>query len=445
MMANRHDNDSMFMRVIPNEQINQCQHPRGRTLYGFAAVLVVLLLGAVLRLTWSNTTLTSAISEATTKAYLADRDTPLNEKILGRWTFEESFSYPSLTLYPDGTVLAHGSAAPDMPFRYRLLGSNLLLESFDKSAADPVRHVLLRVESVNDSQMLAKLGDVLVTGQRDMAASSDIVYPIIIADAGLFERIWALYAEHGSFPKFVLVLAGIFALFWLLLYFSYGATQTSGIRITAQQFPRSHAEFTAMAQSLGFTKIPELYLMNGNGVYNAYASCAPGYRQYAIIHAEMLHAFELGGNLESFRAIMGHELGHIRLKHVSFLRSLLLAAFRFVPAVNQLFAGPIGRSMEYEADKVGALFVQAEGMSRALLILLSSDRLVDRVGLDEYRRQTLDYEKPSLILSNALASHPVMPWRIDCLCNHTHGGLVFHSMRFAQYRETHDRPNAKSD
>ena len=43
-----------------------------------------------------------------------------------------------------------------------------------------------------------------------------------------------------------------------------------------------------MAEKLGLKTVPELYIQNGNGTLNAFATCMPGYRAFGVIYADIL-------------------------------------------------------------------------------------------------------------------------------------------------------------
>ena len=89
-----------------------------------------------------------------------------------------------------------------------------------------------------------------------------------------------------------------------------------GVRITPEQFGEVHAEWVAMAEKLGLKTVPELYIQNGNGTLNAFATCMPGYRAFGVIYADILERALANDDRDALRFILGHELGHIRLKHV---------------------------------------------------------------------------------------------------------------------------------
>lgn len=110
---------------------------------------------------------------------------------------------------------------------------------------------------------------------------------------------------------------GLLALFIWNIGQIYGTARADGIQVTTRQFPQAHALWTEMAGQLGFKKVPELYVQNGNGTLNAYATCVPGYRAFGVIYSDILERALANEDEKILRFILGHELGHIRLKHVA--------------------------------------------------------------------------------------------------------------------------------
>jgi len=89
----------------------------------------------------------------------------------------------------------------------------------------------------------------------------------------------------------------------------YGKARADGVRITPEQF--------------GLKTVPELYIQNGNGTLNAFATCMPGYRAFGVIYADILERALANDDRDALLFILGHELGHIRLKHVMWWYNLL--------------------------------------------------------------------------------------------------------------------------
>jgi Zn-dependent protease with chaperone function len=97
-------------------------------------------------------------------------------------------------------------------------------------------------------------------------------------------------------------------------------TQRASVRGTAvelsqRQFPELYRTAEDFARKLGLRRRPELFLANGNGTLNAFAAQATGY-DYVVLSNELFANLH-DNNRDGLRFIVGHEIGHIRLHHVS--------------------------------------------------------------------------------------------------------------------------------
>lgn len=218
--------------------------------------------------------------------------------------------------------------------------------------------------------------------------------------------------------------AAVFLLAASFLYVFYSTNKANGIRVTKEQFPRSYAIFEEMVQRLGFKKTPEFYVHNGMGQYNAFATCVPGYRNYTVIYSEILTNFENGGDENVFRFVMGHELGHLRLGHLFWIKMILNIIWSHIPGLGFIFGKPYIRMQEYEADKVGKLCCPTENGS-SLVLLVASKELYKSVNIDDYLDNSLRKSKLSFVVANSMSDHPVIPWRIDAIRRGLQGKIFF--------------------
>ena len=131
-----------------------------------------------------------------------------------------------------------------------------------------------------------------------------------------------------------------------LLTFSYfiSSVRGNGVHVTAEQFPDLHARFESCCAMLGMNKLPEFYLMTGNGVLNAFATRFL-HRYYVILYSEIVDA--LDENPDALNFYIGHELGHIVQKHLVHHWWLVFA--RWIPLLGFAYS----RAREYTCDQYG--------------------------------------------------------------------------------------------
>jgi len=65
----------------------------------------------------------------------------------------------------------------------------------------------------------------------------------------------------------------------------------NGVRISSGQLPEIWRKVSFAAEKLGLEKIPEVYLMQSNGVLNAFATKLLG-RRFVILHSDLVDACE---------------------------------------------------------------------------------------------------------------------------------------------------------
>ena len=184
------------------------------------------------------------------------------------------------------------------------------------------------------------------------------------------------------------VLVGILApaLAAVAIRWFYWSAITNAVEVTPAQFPEVYTIYHDLAQQMGFrpaaagkgiTRLPRLYIKNGNGVMNAYASKCQVSRGYVVIHSDLVDVGYTYQDWEFVRFVLAHELGHIKCGHVDLWRSMI----RPVTTALRLQASVI-RAQEYTADRVALYYAPAGG--KGMIHLYCGKHLGHRVNMDEY-------------------------------------------------------------
>jgi Zn-dependent protease with chaperone function len=151
----------------------------------------------------------------------------------------------------------------------------------------------------------------------------------------------------------------------------------------------------------GMGKTPRLYLVNGNGVMNAYATKCRLRRGYVVVNSDLLDLAYQYGEFDLLRFVLSHELGHHYCGHTQFRRLMLSPALRLL----QLWPS-FSRAQEYTADRVGA-FLHLEG-AREMVGLYAGKHMQKDVDVDAYLASVDDHKDGFwLKLANLRADHPV--------------------------------------
>ena len=195
------------------------------------------------------------------------------------------------------------------------------------------------------------------------------------------------------------------------------STRGTAVLLSQRQFPALYRTAEDFAHALELRRRPEIFLANGNGALNAFAAQATGY-DYVVLSNE-LFANLYDRNRDGLGFILGHELGHIRLHHVSLWYQLAVAYSQLIPLL-----GPgLSRLREYSCDRHGA-FLSPLG-ARGLVLLASGRYTETEVDLDELVRQGRMLRGFWVGLAQLPRSHPFTVRRLERLyrIGLFHGGV----------------------
>lgn len=220
-------------------------------------------------------------------------------------------------------------------------------------------------------------------------------------------------------------LAGVLAAAFLaplmtvfVIRYMYWKTISNGTEVTPRQFPEIWEMFSELCQVMEFTseankaanKTPRLYVVNGNGVINAFASKCTIYNGYAVLHSDLVDIAYLHNNFKGVRFALAHELAHIKCGHVSIWRGMLTPPLALVKLDKSLT-----RAQEYTADRTAAL-VCPEGAAEMIRILYSGKHMGARVDIEEYYSSVANHKDGFwLSVVNFFSSHAVGFRRTEAL------------------------------
>jgi Zn-dependent protease with chaperone function len=187
---------------------------------------------------------------------------------------------------------------------------------------------------------------------------------------GVFYGVVALGGARTVFAAATIVLL-LAAIGFVAYLFARSAAithlQGNGIEVSASQFPELYSQFTQSCDKLSIADRPGIYVLNGNGVMNAFATWFLG-RKYVVLLSSVVDAMEQ--NASGIRFYVGHELGHVIRHDNPFIWALRWPALRF-PLLGAGFA----RARESSCDLHGlACSESREDAARSLLALSAGSR-----------------------------------------------------------------------
>jgi Zn-dependent protease with chaperone function/Tfp pilus assembly major pilin PilA len=188
----------------------------------------------------------------------------------------------------------------------------------------------------------------------------------------------------------LLLIVGTFgvALVYILMGFiSYLFAQSAliayikghGVELSERQFPDLHAQFVACCEKLEMDTRPQVYILSGNGIFNAFATRFLG-TQFVVLYSDIVDA--VAKHPDGVRFYIGHELGHLRMKHLT--GRLWRWPALWLPLVGAAYA----RAQESTCDRHGrACSSTPENAARALAVLSAGAQRWSDLDLTTYRSQ----------------------------------------------------------
>lgn len=153
----------------------------------------------------------------------------------------------------------------------------------------------------------------------------------------------------------------------------------NGIELSEAQYPDLYAQFTACCERLQLKTSPQAFILNGNGGLNAFATKFLG-AQFVVLLSDVVDAMDK--HADGVRFYIGHELGHLRMKHLSGL--LLRWPALWLPLLGAAYS----RARESTCDRHGlACCDSTDGAAHALAALSAGGKRWDRINFPAYLRQ----------------------------------------------------------
>lgn len=118
----------------------------------------------------------------------------------------------------------------------------------------------------------------------------------------------------GTFGVALIILAVGFIFYLFAQSALIAHIKGNSVELTEAQFPDLHAQFVTCCERLALPKRPQAFVMNGNGVFNAFATKFLG-TEYVVLLSSVVDA--MAQHPDGVRFYIGHELGHLRRKHLN--------------------------------------------------------------------------------------------------------------------------------
>jgi Zn-dependent protease with chaperone function len=205
----------------------------------------------------------------------------------------------------------------------------------------------------------------------------------------------------------IMLLIGLLGLFAHSLLIAW--LKGNSVKVTAQQFPDLHALYMQTCTRLGIDNRPELYLAQADGMLNAMATRFMR-RDYVVLLSAVVDALE--DRPQAIKFYMGHELGHIKRKHLS--RHWWLWPGMLYPLISPAYS----RAREYTCDRYGfASCDNLEDAKRALAVLVAGPERWKKLDLNAFEAQSQETGGFWMAVNELTADYPWLCKRMMVLEN----------------------------
>lgn len=228
--------------------------------------------------------------------------------------------------------------------------------------------------------------------------------PLMLLVAAVSLGIWAMLVVSIIGIVYVVFL-GVFFFFAHVAMITY--IRGSAVRLSSRQMPDLYRRVYDLAARAGVSPMPDAYVMQADGALNAFAT------RFLRSHIIVLHTDLLDACADDDGArdmIIGHELGHVRSRHLHW--QWLLLPGMLVPFLGSAYS----RARELTCDRWGAALTESPGAAaRGLVILAAGRRLAPQVDVESYIAQQSDLETGWMTIGRWLSGYPPLSTRVEAV------------------------------
>lgn len=173
-----------------------------------------------------------------------------------------------------------------------------------------------------------------------------------------------------------------------------------GLKIWPKQFPEMYEIAKNTGIKLGLDRMPDIYIYNMDGLFNAFATHFFS-RNFVIITTAILDACD--GDAKKIEFIIAHEMTHLQRNHTR--NQFTLAPSRLIPWLGSAYS----RACENTCDGVAGKFImndKNEAIRWALLLPTADKTRANHVDIDAYEEQRKESTWFWMTLVEIKASHP---------------------------------------
>lgn len=153
----------------------------------------------------------------------------------------------------------------------------------------------------------------------------------------------------------------------------------TGAKISQEQFPDIYTKIVTCTEKLEMDSVPDAYIIHADGIFNALAARFLG-RDFIILYSDIIDA--LADNPDAINFYIGHELAHIKRKH------LVWGPLLWPAGILPILGAGYSRARETTCDLHGVLCCDnKDDAIRGLSALAVGSKRWKTINIDSYTRQ----------------------------------------------------------
>lgn len=193
--------------------------------------------------------------------------------------------------------------------------------------------------------------------------------------------------------------------------FFIGLIKGNSVKLNELQYPEIYKVVKDQANLIGLKEVPEVYILCGN--FNAFVTKFAR-RKFLVLFSEVLETTSKG-NFEVLKFVVGHELGHIKRRHLS--KEVWLTPSSLIPFLKQAHS----RGCEYTCDRIGYGFSNT-GAMEGILILATGKEIYTKININRYVEDANKENNFWVWISEKFLSHPHTFKRMTAIKNYAQRG-----------------------
>lgn len=224
-----------------------------------------------------------------------------------------------------------------------------------------------------------------------------------------------LYAWLLAFSILVwmslVILLPVMLIVWFIGWLGNGLfvayLKSEAVEVNQNQMPELYNNLLKACSALGIQHPPHMYILQAGGLLNAFATrhCS---RNFVVLYSDVLETF--GSNSKEAMFILGHELGHIKRKHLP--KQLLIMPGLLLP----IFGAAYSRACESSCDRYGAFVANdLEASVHAMLAISGGRSLYKELNAKSFAQQHYENRGFFVSLHEITSGYPTLSKRVEDL------------------------------